>query len=232
MKLSVVLLTLPLVVAFAAEKPAPKKTKAAAQATSSSAPLKQTPRVVVPPGFGPRIGAAETQPTSAKSPAPKPEPRPSARITPPSNPAPAVTIPADATEISPNVFRHTDAKGIAWLYSKTPFGVSKSKEDEAPKQRPVNGQKKDRLSNESPFGLSQVEEKGSVKPAAPAREEAEGDVTVKDLGDRVQFERKTPFGATRWERSKPELTDAERAIWEREHKKPASTADRATASRP
>jgi hypothetical protein len=233
MKRSVVLLALPLVMVFAAEKPAPKKTKSSAQPKSASKPTQQAPRVVIPPGFGPRVTGA--QPQSAASPAParkpqqKPEPKRSGYIKPSTSSAPAVSIPAGATEVSPNVFRYTDTNGIAWLYSKTPFGVSKTREDEAAKQRDVNGPKKAAPSNESPFGASQVLERNSGKAAAPA---AAGDITAKDLGNRVQFERTTPFGTTRWVRNKPELTDEERAIWEREQKKSASTADRAAESRP
>jgi hypothetical protein len=120
------------------------------------------------------------------------------------------------------VFRHTDAQGITWNYSKTPFGVSKTRENEAAKKvSAVN-------SNKSPFGVSRVEKKAAAT-APPA--ESGMDVTVKDLGDRIQFERATPFGTTTWQRNKSELTDAERAMWEREQKKAASTADRAE-SRP
>jgi hypothetical protein len=231
MRLSVVLLTLPLVMVFAAEESAPKKTKTPAKAKNASAPAQQPPRVVVPPGFGPRVGAAQSQPASAKSPAPKPEPRPSPQITPAKNPVPAVTIPDGAKEVSPNVFHHTDAKGTTWIYSRTPFGVSKTREDDAKRDGQENGPEKSR-SNESPFGPSQVKERGPGKAATPVPGDADSGVTAKDLGDLVEFGRPTPFGVTRWERSKSELTEAERAILEREKKKSASTADRTAASRP
>lgn len=228
MKLFVVLLTLPLVMAFAAEESAPKKTKTPQKAKNASAPAQQPPRVVVPPGFGPRVGAAQPQPLPNQSPAPKPQPRPSAQIAPAKDPAPAVTIPAGAKEVSPNVFHHTDAQGTTWVYSRTPFGVSKVREGEAQRERPAQT----RPSNETPFGPSHVNEKNSGKIPAPAPGDADSGVRAKDLGDRVEFERPTPFGATRWERNKSELTDDERAILEREKKKSASTADRTTASRP
>ncbi len=39
--------------------------------------------------------------------------------------ASAVTIPAGATEVEPNLYRHTEADGKTWLYRRTPFGISK-----------------------------------------------------------------------------------------------------------
>lgn len=46
---------------------------------------------------------------------------------PASTPAAAAlpTIPPDAKEIEPGLFRYTDAQGKTWLMRKTPFGVGK-----------------------------------------------------------------------------------------------------------
>lgn len=43
-----------------------------------------------------------------------------------------VTVPADATEIAPRVWRHKDASGKTWIYRQTPFGLSKVEEINAP----------------------------------------------------------------------------------------------------
>jgi hypothetical protein len=45
-------------------------------------------------------------------------------------PAP-VTIPADAKEISPGLYRWVDPKGQAWTYRKTPFGIMRGPEQKA-----------------------------------------------------------------------------------------------------
>lgn len=44
-------------------------------------------------------------------------------------PAPAAqTIPAGAKEIEPGTYRWVDPKGVAWIYTKTPFGIMKGPE--------------------------------------------------------------------------------------------------------
>jgi hypothetical protein len=40
----------------------------------------------------------------------------------------AVTVPADATEIAPRVWRHTEKSGKTYIYRQTPFGLSKVEE--------------------------------------------------------------------------------------------------------
>ena len=42
------------------------------------------------------------------------------------------SVPKDAVEIEPYLFRSTDAQGKHWLYRQTPFGVSKWEEQPAP----------------------------------------------------------------------------------------------------
>lgn len=56
---------------------------------------------------------APAKTASAQKPAPKPQ---------------AVTIPKDAKEIAPGTFRHVNAKGEAWIYQQTPFGLMKGPE--------------------------------------------------------------------------------------------------------
>ena len=40
----------------------------------------------------------------------------------------AVTVPADATEIAPRVWRYTEKSGKTYIYRQTPFGLSKVEE--------------------------------------------------------------------------------------------------------
>ncbi len=42
------------------------------------------------------------------------------------------SIPAAAVEIGPNLYRYTDTSGKAWLYSRTPFGLSRHEDKLAP----------------------------------------------------------------------------------------------------
>jgi hypothetical protein len=41
------------------------------------------------------------------------------------------SIPAAATQTSPNLYRYTDKSGKTWLYSRTPFGISKREDKPA-----------------------------------------------------------------------------------------------------
>src|SRR4051794_39460830 len=41
---------------------------------------------------------------------------------------PEVTVPADATPVGPYAWRYTAKEGKAWLYRRTPFGLSKVQE--------------------------------------------------------------------------------------------------------
>lgn len=44
-------------------------------------------------------------------------------------PAPSTqTVPAGAKEIEPGTYRWVDPKGVAWIYTKTPFGLMKGPE--------------------------------------------------------------------------------------------------------
>ena len=92
-------------------------------------------------------------------------------------------IPADAVEVGPNLYRHQDAQGKTWFYSRTPFGVSQWQD-----------------------GPSSAT---SAAPSATAKQDAP--LITTDLGDRVQFERKSPFGSEKWIRKKSELTEEEKA---------------------
>jgi len=90
-----------------------------------------------------------------------------------------VSVPPDAVQVEPNLYRHTDAQGKTWLYRRTPFGVSRWEDSPSSK----------------------------TSPSPAAKEDAP--VTATDLGDKVQFERKTPFGSTKWTQKKTEPTAGE-----------------------
>ena len=62
---------------------------------------------------------------------------------------------------------------------------------------------------QTPFGLSRAEDKPVEPNVAPVN------IPATDSGDSVKFERPGPFGVYRWEKKKTELTDDERAAWER-----------------
>lgn len=51
-----------------------------------------------------------------------------------------VTVPKDAKEIHPGTFRWVDPKGVAWLYTVTPFGIMKGEEpkDQQPEAIPTD----------------------------------------------------------------------------------------------
>lgn len=112
-------------------------------------------------------------------------------------------VPEDAELISPRTWRHKDASGKAWLYISTPFGLSRTEE---PAER------------KSPGTAEQLA--GSVnKAGAPAAGPVFRASAVK--GDTVHFERDTPFGKTKWTRSKSQLDAEEKAALELFEKKAA-----------
>ncbi len=121
------------------------------------------------------------QPAKAK-PAPKPAAKAAVKKAGP------VTIPKDAKEIYPGTFRALDAKGVPWLYTKTPFGIMKGPEPKDQQPDPI-----------------------------PT------DWTVKEEGGNLLFERPWPFGGVkRWTKSKDDLTETEKAVWERQQNPQAS----------
>jgi len=105
-----------------------------------------------------------------------------------------VTIPADAVKTGDNTYSKTDAHGKTWLYVKTPFGVTKS---EAPT--------------------------AAQKQAAAIAPPDEGFKVVEE-GENLRFTKPSPFGMQTWTRNKNELTDDERAIWERQKQATAKRA--------
>jgi hypothetical protein len=66
------------------------------------------------------------------------------------------------------------------------------------------------LLRRTPFGVAAVEEK------APEL------VTATEAGDSVRFEKKTFFGVSTWQKKKSDLTESERAVWDRQHGRDAA----------
>lgn len=60
----------------------------------------------------------------------------------------------------------------------------------------------------TPFGISRMEDVASFASAAPAGQF----VKAFEVGDKIRFERQSPFGTNKWEKNKADLTDEERAI--------------------
>jgi hypothetical protein len=99
---------------------------------------------------------------------------------------PLTEIPASAVQIEPGAYRYTDAKGKKWILFQTPFGIAK-KEDTG-----------------EPLRKKQQETRTM------------DGVKIAEDGDSLKFEREGPFGTYKWSKKKSELTDVEKAAWERQ----------------
>ncbi len=72
--------------------------------------------------------------------------------------------------------------------------------------------------NKTPFGVSRMQDMGVAGSSAT---EPKGQfVKAVESGDSVKFERQSPFGTTKWEKKKTDLTDEERAILQQQHPLP------------
>ncbi|HVW85353.1 MAG TPA: hypothetical protein VHB50_11765 [Bryobacteraceae bacterium] len=134
------------------------------------------------------LTAAQTQQTTSKKKTTKTvvAKKPAAPVAQP------LTIPKDAVANADGTYSYTDKQGKKWIYSKTPFGVSKIA-DMGPGGAPAfNATPKEQL------------------------------IHATDSGDTVKFQRQTPFGTTKWEKKKSELTDEERRIFENQQAKQQS----------
>ena len=118
-----------------------------------------------------------------------------------------IQIPATAVKTSEGHYRDVDAHGKAWIYSETPFGVSRVPEH--PTLSPSSG------TVQTPFGPTPSAKTSAPAPAAVTADRT-AHVTAVAKGDMIHFERPTPFGATSWDKSKSSLTPEEQKIWERE----------------
>lgn len=115
----------------------------------------------------------------------------------------AAALPAADKEAKSKTEPTTPEKG------KTPFGVFKgaAKAQPAPAPPPVAGSRK------TPFGVFKNEGDSRQNAAAPAA--VPGIRVVGETQDEVTFERKSPFGPSRWQRKKSEMDEDERSAWER-----------------
>ncbi len=123
-------------------------------------------------------------------------------------PVAPLTIPASAVKQADGDYRYVDAKGTAWIYRNTPFGVSRATEASVQAQGVA-------VSQNAGQRVSQNQLQSNVGPS-PDRDEK---VTAIANGETIQFTRPTPFGATRWTKSKSALTPDEQKIWDREQSK-------------
>jgi hypothetical protein len=64
--------------------------------------------------------------------------------------------------------------------------------------------------SKTPFGVWRTQDTGAAPVASP--ESKDQFVKVIDAGETVKFERQSPFGTTKWEKKKTDLTDEERAL--------------------
>ncbi|HUQ91326.1 MAG TPA: hypothetical protein VM120_06575 [Bryobacteraceae bacterium] len=101
----------------------------------------------------PPAKAAPRKSTAAKS---KTAPKIQAKAA-PKKPAP-VTIPANAREVSPGIYRWIDPKGVAWVYHQTPFGIMRGVEppdsnrpDPVPTDWKVSDDEGDSVTFERPY---------------------------------------------------------------------------------
>jgi hypothetical protein len=104
-------------------------------------------------------------------------------------PAAALTVPKDAVQTEPGVYRWTDKSGKVWTYRQTPFGVKRWSADSVDTERKTD-----------------------------KRISAEERTTAVEQGDSIRFEQFTPFGKHTWVRKKSEMNEAEQKIWDRQQK--------------
>ncbi len=123
----------------------------------------------------------------------KTTPPPAARQT--QKPPAAMTIPKDAVESEPGVYRWTDKNGKVWAYRRTPFGVKRWAADSA--------------------------DTGRI--AADKRSSAPDPTIAVEQGDSIRFEQSTPFGKHVWVRKKTDMNESEQKIWDTQQKKAAAS---------
>lgn len=97
---------------------------------------------------------------------------------------PEQKIPNGAEKLSDTEWRYVDADNKAWIYRRTPFGIAKISEEKA------------------------------LEMSDAPRHAAGAPLQIRDLGESVEFSRKTPFGLSKWEKKKTELTEQEQAAYD------------------
>jgi hypothetical protein len=104
-------------------------------------------------------------------------------------------------QFEPGSYHYTDAKGKKWILRPTPFGIAK------------------------------FEDKGASTPKKDDQDHSMDNVKVIEDGDSLKFERPGPFGTYKWEKKKADLDAGEKAAWEREKAKTATTQKAKTATK-
>lgn len=117
------------------------------------------------------------------------KPNPKAPVT----KAVALTIPSNAVEVAPYTYRSIDPQGKAWIYRKTPFGVSRTED------KPASAD--------------------DVKKTQDSKDQQIQTTTAVEDGDSIRFVRNSPFGRTEWQKKKTDLNEVEQAVWSREQAK-------------
>jgi hypothetical protein len=135
-------------------------------------------------------------------------------------------VPKGAERISPDVHRYVDKDGKAWLYRQTPFGITKTAEEQASTkaQAPEASSSGTRM---TPFGETKAG--GAIEETARGRQSSGGSAVKTNViedADSLRFERPSPFGVYKWSRKKTELTADEQRLWD-EHKASASVTQKA-----
>src|SRR5580704_18132223 len=86
----------------------------------------------------------------------------------------------------------------------------------------TDAQGKKWIYRKTPFGVARLEDKPADASATPTPAGAE--ITAKEDGDTIRFERPGPFGIYRWQKKKSELAEDEKAAWERSQEKDSAAA--------
>lgn len=103
---------------------------------------------------------------------------------------PPAGLPAGAERVNAQQWRHTDAKGQKWIYTRTPFGWSRGPEEQVTKAEPAE----------------------AADPTAAAPASSGPALEIVDVrANEIVFQRATPFGRSRWTKAKSALDDAEKA---------------------
>ena len=119
------------------------------------------------------------------------------------------TLPAIAQAKEPKPAAKNTVKPVA-----IPKGAVKAEDGS---YRYTDSKGKKWIYRQTPFGISKAEDVPDTKP-----KETFDNVTAKEDGDVIRFERPGPFGVYKWQRNKTELNEMEKAVWEREKAKAAA----------
>ena len=131
-----------------------------------------------------------------------------------------VTLPKDAVEVSPGVYRHTSADGKVVVYRKTPFGVVVVDDGSGSGSAAAAAQPDS--SRLTPFGRSAPASADAAAEPDASRATPFGRSNsavnlpkAKVDGDTIHFERNTPFGPQRWsKKSNEDMTPDEKSAWD------------------